>query len=57
MWKGKNRSTNNVNKGKESENSYRKLNRSRWTGTRKNLDTEIFYYNCIENTIKSPNDL
>ena len=32
------------NKGKESENSYQKLKRSRWTGTRKHTVTKSKYF-------------
>ena len=32
------------NKGKESENSYKKLKRSRWTGTRKHTVTKSKYF-------------
>ena len=32
------------NKAKESENSYQKLKRSRWTGTRKHKVTKLKYF-------------
>ena len=52
---------NTQNKGKESENSYQKLKRSRWTGTRKqnqNISTDMAIFlnqkraNVCEHTTK-----